>query len=154
MEKVYHEKKWINRLINFFIFLFASLTGLYFTTKKFNQTQLDQITEFISKPENNIDAKIDYISKYIASGNHNFFILKSILYIIILVIIAVFLGVLVSELADNKEKSFLVLTKKAKDEKDKHIIKRKRKTLLFFLSIIATILINILSSYIFQYINL
>lgn len=131
------------------LFLISSLVGIFFYTQSFNINEIKNVTEFI-KNTTVIDGKVDYLLNYLAQNNQNLFFLKSLLFIVISIFIAIILGVWVEAQADNKTKSYLILTREAKKNRDIQVKKSERKVYWFWASIAISILTGITANYLFK----
>lgn len=134
------------------LFLISSLAGIFYYTRSFNKNEINNITDFVKKNKA-IDGKLDYLLNYIAQNNQNLFFLKSLLFIVVSILIAIILGVWVDSQADNKTKSYLILTREAKKNRDIQIKKSERKAYWFWASIVLSILTGILSNYVFKWLT-
>lgn len=134
------------------LFLISSLIGIFFYTRSFNRSEVNNVTEFV-KNTKVLDGKIDYLLNYIAQNNQNLFFLKSLLFIVISIFVAIILGVWVESQADNKTKSFLVLTREAKKNRDIQVKKSERKVYWFWVSIASSILTGIIANYVFKWLT-
>jgi disulfide bond formation protein DsbB len=134
------------------LFLISSLIGIYFYTRSFNKNEINKVTNFVKKTKI-IDGKVDYLLNYIAQNNQNLFFLKSLLFIVVSIFIAIILGVWVESQADNKTKSYLVLTREANKYRDIQVKKSERKVLWFWASIVISILTGVLSNYFFKWLT-
>jgi hypothetical protein len=137
-------------LLTAILFLFSSLIGVYFATMTFNKTEVIKVTNFV-KNTSNLSSKTDYLLNYIAANGQNLFFLKSLLFVVISIFTAIILGVWIDLLADNKTRSYLVLTREAKKDMERLLKKSKRKYLLFWVSITISIFTSILANYIFKW---
>lgn len=137
-------------LLTAILFLLSSLIGVYFSTVTFNKGEVVKVSEFV-KNTSDLGLKTDYLLSYIATNGQNLFFLKSLLFVVISLFAAIILAVWVDLLADNRTRSFLVLTREAKKNRDKVVKKSKRQYLLFWLSIVASIITSIIANYIFKW---
>jgi hypothetical protein len=134
------------------LFLISSLVGIFFYTRSFNKNEIDTVNDFI-KNTTVIDGKVDYLLNYVAQNNQNLFFLKSLLFIVVSIFVAIILGVWVESQADNKTKSFLVLTREAKKNRDTQVKKSERKVYWFWASIATSILTGVFANYIFKWLT-
>ncbi|MCK9423699.1 MAG: hypothetical protein M0Q38_13985 [Bacteroidales bacterium] len=131
------------------LFMIGALIGTYITYQNFDKTEIVRIQTFLQKPTLTIDDKIDFLIKYSASNLKDYFSIKIIIFFIFSLIVSIVLGVWVESLADNKMRSYLVLTREALKLRDKLEDKRKKKTLMFCLSILISIASSVIANYIF-----
>lgn len=134
------------------LFLISSLSTIYISTRSFNHSEVDKVSKFINDTKE-ISSKTDYLLNYIAQNQQNLFFLKSLLFVVVSIFIAIVLGIWVESMADNKTRSFLVLTKEAKKARDILVEKSKSQFIWFWLSIGVSILSGIIANYIFMLLN-
>lgn len=134
------------------LFLISSLVGIYLLTRSFNSNEVSKVSGFI-KETKDISLKTDFILNYIASNSQNLFFLKSLLYVVISIFLAIILGVWVDSMADNKTKSYLVLTREAKKSRDKLVEKSKKQFFWFWFSIGASIISSVIANYLFKWLS-
>lgn len=139
-------------LLTGILFLISSLISIFISTTSFNVNEIKKVAQY-TKEIKSADTKINYLLNYVAENSQNLFFLKSQLYIVISVFIAVLLGVWVASLANNKTRSYLVLTREAKKNRDKLVEKSKNKVYWFWVSIAISVLTGILSNYIFNWLT-
>jgi hypothetical protein len=140
-------------IVSALIFFLISLIGIYINIQSFNESELVNVQEFIKSSNQNIDKKINYILDYVARNEQNFYFIKSLSFIVLSAIIAIFLGVWVASLANIRRYSFVILTRKSVETKEKMDIKRKKKTLWFIFSLIISLISGIISNYLFNWIS-
>lgn len=134
------------------LFLISSLTTIYISTRSFNKSEVEKVSTFINSTKE-ISSKTDFILNYIASNAQNLFFLKSLLYVVVSIFLSVVFGVLVDSMADNKTKSYLVLTRESLKNRNILIEKSKRKFQYFWGTIILSIAAGVVANYIFQWLN-
>lgn len=139
-------------IITSLLFLFGSILGIYLNTKSFNQNEIETVQKFANTSKN-IDSKINYILDYVASNAQSFYFIKSQLFLVASLIISIFLGIWVGNLANNKRYSFVVLTRESVKTKEKMDKLHKRKSLWFFLSLLISILSGVASNYLFNWLS-
>lgn len=139
-------------LLTGILFLISSLISIFISTINFNVDEVKKVAEYTQKVKI-LEGKIDYLLNYIAENSQNLFFLKTQLYIVVSIFIAIVLGVWVVSLANNKTKSYLVLTREAKKNRDYLAEKSKNKIYWFWFSIGFSILTGILSNYIFNWLT-
>lgn len=140
-------------LITGILFFLSSILTIIFTTRLFIQSEINT-TKKIIKNASNLDVKVDAILNYLAYNNQNSFSQISQLYLVICFIIAIFLGIWVSNLANNRTKSYLVLTREAKKNMEISMKKSKNKFILFFVSIGVSVITKIIAAFIFNWCGL
>lgn len=134
------------------LFFISSLTGVYLLTTRFNSNELEKVTKFIDNSKS-INSKTDFLINYVASNSPNLFFLKSLLFVVISIFVAIVLGIWVDSMADNRVRSFLVLTREAKKQRDILVEKTKRKYIYFWISVGVSISTGIIANYIFKFLT-
>lgn len=132
------------------IFFLACLISIFITTREFNNLEIERANLIIKKAIN-VDAKINYILSYLASNKQELYSQVSQIFFVVSFILAVFFGTWIASLANNKAKSYLVLTREAKTYMDASIKKSKNKFILFFISIGVSVITKIIASFIFSW---
>lgn len=131
------------------LFLISSLTSIYIFTRSFNEAEISRVNEFIGKA-NDINEKTDFILNYIASNSQNLFFIKSELYTVVTIFLAILLGAWVGSLADTEVRSYVVLTREALKQRDRLEEKRKRRWIWFFLSVVISIISGFVANLLFK----
>lgn len=133
------------------LYLIISIIGAFLVTKNFTKNQLDIAKKSLGTLKSDGD-KLDFLISSISSGKSSeHFYLVSI-FILIQLIASTFMIVIIDHYAENtNEPSFIVLTRKAKEFRDKIVNKRRKNWNLIFYTIIIGIIVNIISSYIFDF---
>ncbi|MFZ2975013.1 MAG: hypothetical protein WA055_00080, partial [Candidatus Moraniibacteriota bacterium] len=134
-------------------FLISTIITTYFITANFNKEEIDTTSQFVQNSANDSIQKIDFLIGYIAKNSQNFMLLKGLCFIVISSFTAIIFGIWVESLAGNKTKSYLTLTREAEKAKNKSLKEEKRKTILFFISIIIEIVVGVITSYLFVFLS-
>lgn len=135
------------------LFFLSSIVTIVITTQIFNNNEIN-LTKTIIKNAKNLDAKSDAILNYLANNNQELFSQISQLYLAFSFFIALFIGIWVAGLANNKVKSFLVLTREAKTNMEQSLKKSKNKFILFFVSIGLSVFTKVIAALIFNWCGL
>ena len=104
-----------------------------------------------------VDQKVDLIFSYITRGENYFEQVSSEIlfhYVtvgVITLVIASFTSGFVKSLAGREHSSFLVLTSKAGQNREKHLRSQRQDVKFYIISLIVSLLINIMSSHIYSY---
>ena len=128
-------------------FLF-SVIGCIVAINDFISSQLLSIGNSILEV-NNMSTKIDLLVSYLLSGVTDQFYFWVVLFLFFSLFMAIIIALIVSANIVPPEHSFLILTKKAKDNKSEIIKKTERKWIKFIWTNIINILISLLADYIF-----
>lgn len=134
------------------LFFICSLITVFNWTSNFNHNEVAEASKIIESAKN-LDFKVDTILQYLANNSHNQFSQKINIFISISLFLAIFLGFWVSSLANNKTRSYLVLTAEAKSNMERLRKKSRNKIVLFFVSIGMSIITKVLASFAFQWCN-
>jgi len=130
----------------------SSIIGVFITTSNFMQSYLLKMTEvsIIKKAGTEaIMAKIDFLLEVISSGAWPRFILSVVSFLVMSLILSIVLGTWVGTSAENRPKSFILLTPEAEKRKVELMGKRKRDWTMFGLSILSSIATGIVGNIIF-----
>ncbi|MCL3782523.1 hypothetical protein EMN47_19235 [Prolixibacteraceae bacterium JC049] len=133
------------------VYLIISLAGAISAIKFFNLKQVDYVNEFMNRENIDISQKINFLSTYIANGQSAQYYFKVAIFILISIIISITFLVWVSNLAESKEPSFLVVTRQSKKYRDRICKKLERKWLWFSFSIVISIITSLIANFIFTY---
>jgi uncharacterized membrane protein len=146
---IYKQSGWIGFTFGSLFFL-ITLFGAYLTVNKFVALQMSTAQDFL-RSEISVSDKVTYLIQAINQGAWPRFQYALLLFIFISLVIAVFLGAWVNTSAENHPRSFLLLSREAEEDRSRHLEKRKRKWLVFAISIIVSIISGIISNFIFAY---
>jgi hypothetical protein len=131
------------------LFLISALITIFFFTSDFNKTELVRVQLFL-KQSTDVIQKTNYLINYIASNTQNIFTIKSELYAVVSIFLAILLGTWVGNLADIKVRSYLVLTRESLKKRDELEEKRKHKWLWFIASIVISIISGFIANILFK----
>lgn len=135
------------------LFFLTSIIGAFKVTNNFINSEIDKVKSFTNVDKHSLDEKIDFLTSYIASGSASQHYFKVGIFLLISIILSILFGVWIEETAsNNREPSFVVLTRKAKDHRDEIAEKMKKKWTWFFVSIATSVLTGIIANYIFKWI--
>ena len=98
-----------------------------------------------------VHEKLDSILRIMASGNYGKLTEVSSRLIMIVSIVCVFLFIYVEDKADNRKPSFILLTKKAREEYAHQIEKYNKNWLKFWASLIVAFLLGIASNFAYDF---
>jgi hypothetical protein len=130
----------------------SSIIGIYLVKKGLEKAEMISISKFL-KVTTNLGDKIDFMLKYIGQDQQGKQSIQIFIFTILSIIISIFLGTWVEGLASNKKKSHLVMTREAKNYRDQSVKAEDKTFVLFWISLIASILTGLLSSYIYKWIS-
>lgn len=132
-------------------FLFA-LFGAYLSMRRFRHTQIGNAQSLISS-QSGLNEKIDFLIQSNATGEWQSFGYALLLFLFISAVISVLLGIWVGSTADNKPKSFILISKKAEEAKAIYEQKRKNGWRLFVISIVTSIITKLIANVIFSWLT-
>jgi hypothetical protein len=134
------------------LFFLMCIIGAFKITSNFISSQVNKVQEFSNGTHTTVE-KINYLTSYIASGVSSQHYFQVAIFILIAIILAIVFGVWIDETAsNNNEPSFVVLTRKAKEHRDKIREKLKHKWTWFCVSIGTSIVTGIVANFIFKWI--
>jgi hypothetical protein len=134
------------------LFILGSVVGAFISTNKFINIYLKEIANIGNKAVNQSELllnKIDYLISITTKGIWPRYIFSVIIFLVTSLIVSIILGIWVGTKADNKPRSYVLLSKKAIDQKNINNNKTKRDWLLFSISIFISIIAGLVSNYIF-----
>ena len=130
------------------MFIIIAIICIYFSVSSKLNTDIKKVSNFASS-HSNVNEKINYLLNYTAQGAQSEFMFKGMIYGTISIIVAIFLGIWIDNLAGYQPMSYLVLTREAKKRQKKQVEREKHKLTWFIASIFITIILGIVSNYIF-----
>jgi hypothetical protein len=95
------------------------------------------------------DAKLDYMVNVIVSGAWPRFFFYLFCFLLVAFVMSILLGAWAGVTADTQEPSFLILSKKAQELRDKKLLETIKNWRLFALSIITSIATGIVGNILF-----
>lgn len=137
----------IGVIVGTLLFL-SSLIVSYWTTWTFARTNVDKIQKSLLGDQS-ASSKIDFIADLLASGawgQHYFHILT---FLIIILIVAIFVGAFVSASIPPRKSSHVLLSQKASELRDKELKWRRKNWIKFAISLIVSILCSVAGNWIF-----
>lgn len=151
-------RRWISRhtgklaVISGLSFLSATVGGAYYSANLFLGQQLDRVQAFL-KTEGatpSVSDKLDFLLRLAAEGSWPRFAFMIGSFALFALIASVAFGVLIGSTADNKPRSFVVLTEKSETNKQEMLRREERKWLSFVGSVISGIAIGVISNVVFS----
>ncbi|MBC6434653.1 hypothetical protein FM036_30760 [Nostoc sp. HG1] len=135
--------------------LFSKVSEYRETLIKNRQRELAQVIG----EQTDIREKLDYVLNYVINGNylrdepslvavHQYASLFAVTFISSWIV-----GRLVVSIANDERSSFLVLTSKSAQYRERNLRKKRQNSNLFIISLLVSLLINIISSYIYSYLT-
>ncbi len=151
-------RKWISRhsgkfgVFSGLIFMTATVGAAYYSANQFLSQQLERVHSFLqvggSVPS--ISDKLDFLLRLAAEGSWPRFVFMIVSFALFALIMSVAFGILVDSTADNKPRSFIVLTDKSEARKQALLRKEQRKWLSFISSLIIGIAVGVASNVVFS----
>lgn len=139
-----------------FLFLASLLTTLWsaviFSQNKLQNTR-NYLSDFSDLSQSSMNAKIDFIANSISDGGWAQFYFGATFFLIFMAIVAIVIFIWLESYIENERPSFLLLTKEAKNHKQKVLRDSKKKWRNSIILIIGTLIMNIISNYIFWFLT-
>ncbi|MCW8965560.1 MAG: hypothetical protein OQK82_02570 [Candidatus Pacearchaeota archaeon] len=132
------------------LFFIASLSASFLTAANLWEQQ-DIAVKALNVNGAQIEQKLDFIISTISSGLWSRYFFSVIIFLIFSFIAAVGLGIWADNTADSQKPSFLLLTKKAEDNRVKILKKYEGKGRSFLLAIFVGIVSGVAANFIFHY---
>lgn len=133
------------------IFLLMCIIGAYIVTRNFINTEIEKVKTFTVISSKTADEKLNFLTSYIASGVSSQHYFKVGVFLLIALILSIIFGAWINETAENnRTPSFIVLTRKSLENRDRVIEKLKHKWRWFFISILISIVTGVITNYIFK----
>jgi hypothetical protein len=120
--------------------------GAYVATGRFAALQIERARAVTTL---GVADKIDFVIQRFAEGAWTQFNLLTTVTMLVGVIASVALGAWVTEAADNRPPSFVLLSKKAEEDQKKEMRRRQRRWVIFFLSIATSIAAGVIANAVF-----
>lgn len=135
------------------IIFFGAIAGSAVTTANFIDSHLLTYTDKfvnLSGDLKSLNTRVEYLVNISLSGVWPRFLLMLVSFVSASIVVAIFLGMWVSNKANNKPPSFILLSEESKIMKGKHENKIKRDWRMFCVSVITSIFVGILSNILFH----
>lgn len=131
-------------------FFVASLVACFFTATSLWDSQEQVVSELLATSADPA-LKLNFIIETISSGLWSRYFFAVLMFLIFSFVAAIFLGAWAESASDLDKPSFLLLTKKSKENRDKKIKKYNRKEHSIFRSIVIGVVAGILANYLFHF---
>lgn len=134
------------------LFFLGAIIGAFVATNRFIQSYMQAVTVMAEESKSASEllaVKIDFLLNVIATGAWPRFTLSVVGFVVVALIVAVFFGTLVSSRADNNPKSFVLLTKGSRDDRNSFIAKRRRDWIMFIISVLVSIATGVIANIVF-----
>lgn len=128
------------------IFFTMAIGGGLAATKAFANKQILAASQILKQAK---EEQIHYLINYISMGAWPRFYYYLIFYLLLTIVASIFMGAWTGTLAETDEPSFVVLSKRDSENREKVTNNRDRKWRWFFASIILNIMIGIISNILF-----
>lgn len=135
------------------VFFVGALLCVYITTNQFINSYLETVKNLNSEHlliSEILIQKIDLLTDIISKGVWPRFVFAVISFIVISAMISIILGVWVTGKADKRPQSFVLLSKKALEHRERMETQIKRDWAMFYVSIIISIVTGIVSNILFN----
>lgn len=130
----------------------ATAGGAYYSANQFLTQQLNRVHAFLQTEGTSpsVSDKLDFLLSLAAEGSWPRFAFMIGSFALFAFIASIAFGILIGSTADNRPRSFIVLTDKSEANKQEMLRKEQRKWLSFFGSIVGGITIGVVSNVIFS----
>jgi hypothetical protein len=129
-------------------FFISSIIACFYSAGKISAEQIALIKPILSDPTK-IDIKLNVLLETMASGFWGKFFFSVFVFTIFSLFAAIFLGVWAESSADTKRPSYILLTKKSEQYKDKADRKYGKKWISFLTSIVVGVATGVVANIIF-----
>ncbi len=136
------------------LFFLGAIAGSIYTSSQFIESYIEKlklVTEQEIVQSELLLSKIDFLIEIISTGAWPKFIFAVVAFVILSAIASIFIGIYVSEKAENSPSSFVLLSKSAIDNKVKVEKRLSKSWQSFWVSIFSSIAAGLISNYIFAY---
>ncbi|MBO0334781.1 hypothetical protein J0X12_14235 [Sneathiella sp. CAU 1612] len=135
------------------LFFLGAIYGSIRATQNFieynKNTYIDIIKNY-TEISQKINEKIDYIANALLGGVWNLFDYYIATFLFVSFFTSIFLGIWVSSRADTRRPSFILISQESKNKKIEYDNKHKRDWAMFFISVVISLVIGIVSNIIFN----
>lgn len=135
------------------LFFLSAILGTVLTSSRVIGTYLEKVKSIAAGSVGEVEilsSKLDFLIEVITTGVWPRLIFSVVVFLIIALILAIFAGAWVGSKANNRPRSFVLLSKSAEDKRTKFVNKRCRDWILFGVSIIASIITGVIANVIFS----
>jgi len=136
---------WVGLIVGAITFL-GSIAACFYSTSLLVDSRMKAIRTIQTPSE-----KADYLAELVASGVWPRFFFSILSFLVLALGVSVLIGVWTALKADNKEPSFLLLSKQAEKGKQKKLAAYERQWHVFVISIIGAIAIELIGNYLFTF---
>lgn len=134
----------IAALVTYLIVVFGS----FLATRRFAAWQIDKIQAATALQ---VSEKIDFMTARYAEGSWTQFTLLLTVFLLAALIGAIAIGIWVSDSGENRPSSFVLLSRKAEEERVEALNKRERRWLIFGASVLTSILSGFVANALFAW---
>lgn len=133
------------------LFFLLSVLGGLIATNKLISSNLERANE-LRKESIDVNVKIDFLLNSIVGGENSRFYFFLSIFLLLMLVASVFVGTWIAKNAKvRRGGSYILLTKKVRREKEADLKAERNRMKSFFISAIASLFINLISSYVFLY---
>ena len=128
------------------------LIGVFISTNKFVEIQMQTAQNLLSGPANSlvdVSSKLDFVIRRAATAEWARFVFASTIFVVLSGILSFVFGGWAATAAENRLASFVLLSKKAEDNKNELLRKRHRRLLSFIASIFSSVASGLVSRVLF-----
>lgn len=138
--------------ITFIGLYLISIIGGYISSNKFISSMTESSNS--SLLDSDLSAKVDFLVSYISTGEVARFYFFLAVFLLVMLVISVIAGIIAASMTIlDVDESYIILTKKARNKREKDLIIERNQPLKILASIILGIVVNIVSAYLFLYLT-
>jgi len=142
---------WIGAISGLSFFL-GSVVGVFWATENFVQSRLERIDLSLGAEED-LSSKIAIVAEYLVSGESARHYLLVGIFLLGALIASIVVGGVIGAQVNSDEPSFLLLTQGAKRNQQKQLKRMSNHWRNLALSIVISLMTNVMASYIFVYLT-
>ena len=134
------------------LFFLGAITGVCLTSLRFIDSYLAKVHGLAGDATNNaavLSSKLDFLIEVISTGVWPRFIFAVDVFLLISLVLSVVLGIWVGSKANNRPPSYVLLSKATEERRTKLMNKLRRDWFMFIVSVVASIVMGIVSNIIF-----
>lgn len=153
LERLICKYNWLIGLLLGVVFFGLTVAGAFICTKRVIKAQQSLAEPFLESPMDSqaaVAERVNFLIEGAASGTWALYFFLLAGFMIVFFIIAIIIGVLIAGFADNRPRSFLLLTEKSKEKCNEWHRSQKRDWLRLIVAMPVSILSSIIASGIFS----
>jgi len=125
--------------------------GIFVTSRQYASERMADLNAMLVPGSANIDKILSYIGQILASGAWAQFSFAAVFFLVVSFFVAIWLGMWTDEAAANYPPSFILINRQSVTHRDEVLAKQRKKWLSFCGSVLTTVILGVLSNYIFAH---